>query len=442
MSLLPPRKPLQPRLLLHPMALAVGLSLLTDQAAGAGFALNESSAAAAGTAYAGRAAAAQDASAMASNPAAISSLNSAQWTAVGALVLPKGELSDYSATVGGRPLTTGDGGEKFVGSVVVPGAFYSTPFDEKLSFGIGFYVPFGLHTDYNDGFVGRYLAGRSEVRNFNIQPTVSYKISDQLSVGVGVFAAYVDGVLTQRVPPIPARTTGEAKSTVKGDDWHAGIKVGGLWDNGVTSVGVSWTSNVDFTLKGSAKLEGGGWRSKADGHLKLKLPKMFEIGGSHKLTPDWTLVAGALWTGWSSFKEIRVVVDEVFKTPARDVPKGGAVSYVPENWKDAWSCSVGAHYQLDPQWLLRFGYAFDGSPVKDEYRTARIPDTDRNWLTIGARFTPSVPWVIDMAYGYLLPKTETVDEYSHDGRHPPTFTYKGKYKMSAQIAMASLTYQY
>ena len=442
MSHLPPRAPFHRRVV-HPAALAVGLSVLTGQAAGAGFALNESSAAAAGTAYAGRAAAAQDASAMASNPAAISSLNSAQWTAVGALVFPKGELSDYSATknFGTVESVAGNSGEKFVGPVVVPGAFYSMPFDEKLSFGIGFYVPFGLHTDYNDGFIGRYLADRSEVKNFNIQPTVSYKVSDQLSVGVGVFAAYVDGVLTQRVPLAAGSSSPEAKSTVRGDDWHAGIKIGGLWDNGVTSVGVSWTSNVDFTLKGSAKLEAAGNTvAKADGHLKLKLPRLFEIGASHKLTPDWTLVAGALWTGWSSFKEIRVVADETFAVPGRPViNKGGTVSYVPENWKDVWSFSVGAHYQLDPQWLLRFGYAFDGSPVKDEYRTARIPDTDRNWLTIGARFTPSTPWVIDMAYGYLLPKTVKVDEESH-GNIP--LTYKGKYKMSAQIAMASMTYQY
>ena len=421
---------------------AAGACFLSGQAIGAGFALNETSAAAAGNAYAGRAAAAQDSSALASNPAALSSLNREQWTAGGALVLPKGELSNYSATAGKNKIN-GTSGEKFVGPVFVPGLYYLQPFDDKLSFGVGVYVPFGLHTDYNDRFMGRYLADRSEVTNFNIQPTVSYRLTDELSVGVGVFAAYVDGLLSQKVYIERA----DFKSTVKGDDWGAGLKVGGLWDNGTSSLGVSWTSNAKFTLEGSVKLEGPGLHSKADGHLKFKLPQMFEIGGSHKLNQDWTFVAGALWTGWSSFKEIRVIVDKPFQVPlsanlssVRTISKGKTITYVPEKWKDVWSFSLGARYQLDPQWLLRFGYGHDKSPVDDKYRTARIPDADRNWLTLGARFTPSNSWIVDMAYGYLIPKTVKVDEKSHGGLTP--LTYKGKYKMSAQIAMVSMTYQY
>ena len=127
------------------------------------------------------------------------------------------------------------------------------------------------------------------------------------------------------------------------------------------------------------------------------------------------------------------------------LPRGTLlVGYVPEKWKDVWSFSAGARYTLNQQWLLRFGYAFDQSPVKNEYRTARIPDADRNWLTVGARFQPSEPWLIDMAYGYLIPKTVKVNEVSHDpntGKEDNVSSFKGKYKMSAHIAMASLTYR-
>ncbi|WP_281647749.1 outer membrane protein transport protein [Parendozoicomonas sp. Alg238-R29] len=443
-----PCVPFYPKLVTQRIAL-IGACVLSGQATAAGFALNESSAAAAGTAYAGRAAAAQDASALAANPASISSLTNAQWTLGGALILPKGELPDHTATfspdngVNNVPVAGGSGRD-FVAPVFVPSGYYVRPLDDQWSFGIGIYSPFGLITDYNSDFVGRYLADRSEVTNINIQPTLSYKFTDQLSVGVGFFASFVSGVLTQRAPnrraPNPFAPEVELKSTVEGDDWQAGLKLGGLWDNGTTSIGVSWTSNVDFKLKGSAKLEGAGVYVKSDGHLELKLPDMLEIGGSHKLTDDWTLVAGALWTGWSSFKEIKVVVDEPFDTKA----KGEAISYVPEKWDDVWSFSVGARYQLDPKWLLRFGYAFDESPIKKEYRTARIPDIDRNWLTVGARFTPTAPWAIDMAYGYLIPKTVKVNETAHhgDGSEDRTFTYRGKYKIGAHIAMASLTYQY
>ena len=178
---------------------------------------------------------------------------------------------------------------------------------------------------------------------------------------------------------------------------------------------------------------------KAKGHLDVTLPDKFEIGITHQLNDRWKLLAGALWTGWSSFDEINAIADESILT----IGPGEVVTHVPENWNDTWSWSVGAEYKYNSQWTLKGGYAYDNSPVPNEYRTARIPDVDREWLTIGAKYQPSEDYTIDMAYGYMLKKDTTVNEFGHETDGSGDLdgnSFQGEYKdMGAHVLMVSLT---
>ena len=66
----------------------------------------------------------------------------------------------------------------------VPMGYYVKPIDDKWAAGVGIYVPFGTVTDY-ERLSGRYFGNYSEVRVITVQPTVSYRFSDKLSVGFG-----------------------------------------------------------------------------------------------------------------------------------------------------------------------------------------------------------------------------------------------------------------
>ncbi|GAA4651470.1 outer membrane protein transport protein [Kistimonas scapharcae] len=432
------------------VSLAVSACIASGVAQGAGFALNELSAGAAGTANAGRAANPEDASILSSNPAGLAHLEGSQWTVGGALVIPKADLKNASGTntlPAFNNAGNGDGGD-FMSAQFVPSAYFSTQLDDKWSAGFGIYVPFAAATDYDDNFAGRYLATKTELTNINLQPTIAYKFSDRLSVGVGVFASHMEGTLNQmkRVPsgninPFPGY---DAKSSMEGDDWSWGWNVGVIWQpTDRTNIGMSYTSKVDFTVEGEMTLVGGdgsggyGPYHKTNGHIDLTLPEKFEIGVTHQLDDRWTLMAGALWTRWSQFDEI-VAIDDEGNMPGID--PGAPASYVPENWKDSWAWSVGASYKYDEQWTLKGGYAYDNSPVRNEWRTARIPDVDREWLTIGAKYQPNQDYVVDMAYGYMLKKDTKVNESAH----PPAgsidgASFSGDYEMSAHVLMISLT---
>ena len=76
-------------------------------------------------------------------------------------------------------------------------------------------------------------------------------------------------------------------------------------------------------------------------------------------------------------------------------------------------CSGGS-YKYSDKLTLKAGCARDNTPVQDDYRTARIPDADRNWLTIGAKYEAGQDWTIDAAYGYLFSSAVKISEEAHN----------------------------
>lgn len=158
--------------------------LFSAQASAAGFALIENSASGMGNAYAGGAAIADDASTVWFNPAGMMRLNGDQMSAALHIISPSAQFKDggssQSAAAGGGPLSGNedDGGA----TAVVPNFYYVTELSENSRFGVGVTVPFGLSTDYDDDWVGRYHATTSEVQAININPSFAFKHNDKLSL--------------------------------------------------------------------------------------------------------------------------------------------------------------------------------------------------------------------------------------------------------------------
>jgi len=98
---------------------------------------------------------------------------------------------------------------------------------------------------------------------------------------------------------------------------------------------------------------------------------------------------------------------------------------------------VGLSYQLNPQWVLRTGMAFDDSPTVDEHRSARIPSGDRTIFSLGAGWTPMPELTIDMAYTYLWEETATVSL-----SEPNRGTYEADYENEAHGFGLGATYRF
>ena len=107
-----------------------------------------------------------------------------------------------------------------------------------------------------------------------------------------------------------------------------------------------------------------------------ELPASWILSGYHKFGEKWGTSATVKYIQWHRF----------YTFPARSGAPGGNYD-VNYKWKDSWTVSLGEDYYLNDNWTLRAGTAWDQSPSRSNtYRTNRIPDTDRIWLSAGCSY--------------------------------------------------------
>ena len=234
----------------------------------------------------------------------------------------------------------------------------------------------------------------------------------------------VDGQLAQMGASGNGAADGHAK--VKGDDWGFGYNLAWMWDiNDAVRVGVNYRSKIEHNLKGHAEwyLEDGafnnpylgdaikqsirdrGYASKETASVKIVTPESLSMHGMWKVDPKWNLFADATWTRHSRFNQA-ILQYENMKTvlPAADGSKSNKTVLNP-NWKDTWKFGVGASYQITEPMQLRFGLAYDQSPVRSsEYRMSTLPDNDRIWFSVGGKYDINKHHSVNVAYSYIYIK--------------------------------------
>ncbi len=379
----------------------------------AGFALIEQNASGLGNAYAGQAAAATDASTIFFNPAGMTYLPDRQLVVAGHLIKPQAE---FSGTV--TPAIGGGNGGDAGGLALVPNAYLAFRLTPDVHLGVGMNAPFGLKTEYDTTWKGRTQAVKSELKTINLNPSIAWKASESLSLGAGLSIQYAEATLTNSAG-------GAGLATVKGDDYGWGYNLGALWQaSAATRIGLAYRSEVKQTLTGDV---GFSTVTTLNGPVNagLTLPDSASLSLFHKLSPKWDLLADVTWTGWSAFKELRIVRN------------GGAVLAVTaENWDDSYRYALGANYHLNDKLTLRGGVAFDETPVSDAFRTARIPDEDRTWIAFGAQYRLSRQSAIDVGYTHLFIRDARINKT--EGNAPP-ITLSGTYEASVDILSAQFT---
>lgn len=403
--------------------LLLGAGLVAGHAHGGGFALNEQNARHLGTAFAGRASDAADASTLFGNPAGMSLLEKGEVTVGFAQIFGESDISNAQGTLPGT--NKGDP----VPSTTVPFAYYAQPLDDYWAAGIGVYTMFGVKTDYESNFQGRYFGTVSDVKVITVQPTLSFRPNEIWSVGVGLTYNWIEGELSRNQPNPLSPGFNDIRSQVEGDDdasW--GYNIGLLFTplEG-TNIGLTYRSEVDYKLKGDTTISNHPLLGtlKFDASLNLTLPAVTDISLTQRLDPRWTLHVSAIHTGWSSFDELVV----------RNI--GGPTAVEQHDWNDVWTYSAALSYKLNPEWTLRGGIGLDNSPIPNAHRTVRIPTGDRWMYTLGAGWRPrNSSWSADIAYSYFTEEEVTVNQA--DG---PLF-YSAEYETTIHVLSLQLNYNF
>lgn len=410
-------------------ALALGIAgvLACGQAHAAGFQLKENSVKSQGTSFAGTAAKTGDSSVVTNNPAVMTQFEGTTVQADVTVIDLNYDFKGSGTDPLGRPLTGNNGGN--AGDITpVPALSVVHKLDNGVALGAMVSAPFGLKTEYDAGWVGRYAALKSEVKIVDLTLSGAVDITDRFSVGIGVIASRADvtlsraidfgGLLAQAGAPgfLPQGADGTAE--VQGDDNGFGWLVGAHFrPTDKVSIGVSYRSEIDYELTGSADwtvpanavpvlgVARPGWFQDGGVTADLTTPSILNVGATWQVTDALMLSATYAETDWSSLREVRINFDN----PDPD-------SVEPFEWKDTYFAALGAEYKLSDTWTLRGGVAYDETPTSLEHRTPRLPDANRIFYSVGATWAISEAFDVNFAYTRIEPRDPKIDTTSGGSR--------------------------
>lgn len=452
-----------------------------------GFALLEQNSSGMGNAYSGTAAVAEDASTVFFNPAGMSYLPGTQFSSGVNLIKPSAKFNDNGSVASGvtppniltgvinflglgapyvqRPL--GNSGGDAGSLAFVPNMYITTEVNNRLHVGIGVNAPFGQETNYAPDWMGRFQALKSSVRTMNINPSVSYKLDDMISLGFGANYQRIDAEFSNAVnyagvayqtalanpliaalPPLlagPAAGLAVANNVPASQaEGTARVKGGGTawgWNAGVlmqlgpkTRLGFSYRSAMRYHIGGTviftnAPAAAGALAGNGNVYSDVKLPDIATFSVAQGVGDRVQLLADAAWTGWSSIRTLSFYREN-----------GALLQSTPENFRNTWRFALGLNFKASEALLLRTGVAYDQTPVNSTDITPRLPDSNRKWFSLGLQYKLSKAATAEVAYTHLFIKEAAIHQNGGDAF--VNGQLNGTYKLKADLLGLQLAYKF
>ncbi|HHW5575627.1 TPA: porin [Haemophilus influenzae] len=402
----------------------------------AAFQLAEVSTSGLGRAYAGEAAIADNASVVATNPALMSLFKTAQFSTGGVYVDSRINMNgDVDASIKSIMNMTKYGSasqRNVVPGAFVPNLYFVAPVNDKFALGAGMNVNFGLKSEYDDSYDAGVFGGKTDLSAINLNLSGAYRVTEGLSLGLGVNAVYAnaqvernagliadtiqDGQIKNALKTVDSQTkipdilTSKDKSVVSLQDraaWGFGWNAGVMYQfNEANRIGLAYHSKVDIdfadrtaTSLGAKDIEAG------KTGITLTLPDYLELSGFHQLTDKLAVHYSYKYTHWSRLTKLNASYENGKKAFEKEL-----------QYSNNSRVALGASYNLDEKLTLRAGIAYDQAASRHQ-RSAAIPDTDRTWYSLGAtyKFTPNLS--ADLGYAYLKGKKVHFKEVQQVGGH-------------------------
>ena len=376
-------------------------SMPLSEAYGGGFGVREQSAYFLGSAFAGSAAGG-DISSMFWNSAAAAALTGCNYASNYTGIFARAEETAVAgvlvtgvppAAPGLTPTSTDVGTD-----AVVPSSFMTCQLSDKLFVGLGLNAPFGFLTKPdNTGWAGSPIAVTSKVFSIDINPTLAYKLTPQLTIGIGAQIEYFKIQLNHAsfnslVGPLAGSRSYEA------DDWGVGVTAGVIWQPlPGTSIGLGYRSAVGFDVSGKfVRPPGltGGPAVSAEATASLTLPDEVTFSFRQIVGPRWAILGTVEWQNWSRLGNVAAVGSGCGPT--------GTCEVLNLNYRDGWYYALGAEYVYSPTLLLRAGVAYEISPIQDSTRDILLPDSNRVFLSLGASYKYSEQIIVDFGYSHVF----------------------------------------
>lgn len=380
-----------------------GIMLGAAPAIAGGFYLQDQSTKGTGRAYSGEVAD-QGAESMWWNPAAIGGLDGGSASISATAILPRADVSDIStlivrpgqapAPVGGDPVTRNP-----INNGVVPSGAIAHGLGHNIAVGLVVTAPFNFTTQYPSSSWARYTALTTRLRTFDIQPGVAIQLAPGFSVGAAVNIERTTARLSNALPNLLASLP-DGMQQLSGSSWDFGYTLGAQYRHGPLSLGASYKSAITHNLAGTVVVSGllgplAGQNRTIGNAARFDTPWQASVGARYAITHGVTLDATVTRFGWDKFSAIYL-----------SAPLNTAI---PEDYRNTWSYAVGADVDVSPTWTLRGGVQRDLTPVRNDQRDARVPDSNRWTFALGATHALSKAFKIDAGANYLTLHSAPID---------------------------------
>ncbi len=294
-------------------------------------------------------------------------------------------------------------GRKYSCSPMDPGFFVLPHFQVVapalwgLTFGLGITPEYGLGTRYSHNNIMTWSSKQTTIEGFVINPNVSYRITDDWSVGLGARLLYFDFEQYSYPMSYLADTNpqyGMIRNHLHGNNglsscgWQIGTRYKVL-DN--LSVGAVYKSKIDTRVKGHSNLRMPGYVLGGTASANLDIPQSIAAGVNWDITSDWHLGAMVSWTDWSELDTL------LFKLPASQGNKN-----IKLNWHDSWRVGIAPSWDFAKDWTAVVSYVYDTNVCSYEQQSTMLPPGDRQIVSGGVSWRITKNLQIDVTYGIVI----------------------------------------
>lgn len=329
---------------------------------------------------------------------------------------------------------------------------------DNLAAGVMVNTPFGSGIHWGNDWRGSHLIQDISLKAFNIQPTISWKIMDRLSIGAGLMMEFgnislnrsliapgamsgLTGKLTAGNPALGAMIPQQLKEVMAKYDYVSAASVGLKGDAGVRlgynigamfdvnekiTIGASYRSKVmakvkegDIALDYANELEFKGLLQQVNGLLgqlqglpgvpekievpeldkgtfsaELPLPSVWSVGVTYCPAARWTLSGEVQFIGWGAYNSLIVNF-----SPAEELGKHDINA--PKHYKNSRTYRIGGQFAATSRLDVRLGAYLDETPVEDDYLNPETPSMNKLGITAGLSFRPLTNFSVDVAFSYV-----------------------------------------
>ena len=318
---------------------------------------------------------------------------------------------------------------------LLPQMFLVSPDFNNFRFGFSITEPFGLAKRWDDPYP-RAFANKFDLKVFEFNPTVSYKINKIFSVAGGVRMLYSQATVSNNLSSIPG--SGGTTRFMDGDTtaWGYNLAVSARPDD-KSNISVTYRSNVDLDLSGDVSFGPGyipGLRAlKTSGNVTVEAPAVLAISGSYTFFDKLTVELTWDRTFWSTYKNL----DFHYATNIGPYYGGSFGAVIPKNWEDCNAYRLGLSYKATKITTLMAGFAYDESPAPDSTLGFELPDSNAYLFSLGARFQVTPQMNLGLGLLYDMKTDRSANNLAAGGRVDGEFT-----NSSAILATVGLTYTF